>query len=330
LSCTHRSRSGHAASKQPTDWDISAIQRTKSWRSCAIDDGGRLHSARLRRRQLGRPARFGRAAAARGRLIEEDGKISNYQGGNGPDYWSGSQQPYGQQPQYPEQQPQYPEQQSPYGQQYSAPPYQDQYGSQYQQPYDQSQYQQPAAGYDQSQYQQPGAYPGQPYSTPGASPYGQPRRGSKAPFIILGVVAGVLVLACALTVTLVRLGSSDDDRDGDRAAPFNSPRPTAAPSAPPTGTTKPPAPTNTTANPSEESVEGDLDRYKTGDCLTITGADNTVEPAKCTDAGAYKVLLRRDGTIDDSVCDSTDATDVLWQDSEGVSDDLVLCIAKAR
>jgi hypothetical protein len=77
-------------------------------------------------------------------------------------------------------------------------------------------------------------------------------------------------------------------------------------------------------------VEGDLARFKVGDCLTITGAENNVNPAACTAGGAYEVLLRRDGTTDEKVCDSTDATEILYQDGVGTRNDLVLCVAPAK
>jgi len=74
---------------------------------------------------------------------------------------------------------------------------------------------------------------------------------------------------------------------------------------------------------------------KEGDCLTITGADNSVKPAKCTDAGAYKVFLRRDGVdaaTRQSVCDAVedDFTDILYVDAVGTSDDLILCVGPAK
>jgi hypothetical protein len=175
--------------------------------------------------------------------------------------------------------------------------------------------QQPMPQYPGAPYQ-----PGQPF--PGPVP-GQ-RSGSRTPLIIVGVVVGVLVLFCAAGVFIVGLGAAVDDSSGpERAAP-------AASTGPPASTrTAAPATPGTTNTPTEESIEGDLARFKAGDCLTITGADNTVNPARCTDSGAYKVLLRRDGTTDEKVCDSTDATDFLYQDGIGTSRDLVLCVALA-
>jgi hypothetical protein len=196
---------------------------------------------------------------------------------------------------------------------------------QYNQTYPQGPYQQQAPQYPFDPYQQPGIYPGQPFPPPGGQ--GRPSR-SRTPLIVIGAVLGVLVLVCAMGLFLVGLGSTAGDDTGDtgfeRADPVGtSERPTAAP----TGTPRNP---DGPASPTEESVEGDLARFKVGDCLTITGAENNVNPAKCTDGGAYKVLLRRDGTADEKVCDSTDATEILYQDGVGTSNDLVLCVAPAK
>jgi hypothetical protein len=193
-----------------------------------------------------------------------------------------------------------------------------------QQQYPQGPYQQPPQQFPPYQggpYQHPGVYPGQQFPPP---PHGRPSR-SRLPLIIGGAVLGVLVLVCAMGVLLVQLGSSADDDGGpQRAGPANTSQPPTS-----TPTTRPATP-DATNSPTEESIEGDLTRFSVGDCLTITGADNTVNPAKCTDSGAYKVLLRRDGTTDEKVCDSTEATDILYQDGTGTSKDLVLCVAPAK
>ena len=39
-----------------------------------------------------------------------------------------------------------------------------------------------------------------------------------------------------------------------------------------------------------------------------------------------KVLLRKDGTIDDSVCETTEATMSLYEDADGTARDFVLCV----
>jgi hypothetical protein len=189
---------------------------------------------------------------------------------------------------------------------------------QYDQPYPQGPYQQQVPQYPFDPYQQAGVYPGQPFPGPGGQ--GRPSR-SRTPLIIVGAILGVLVLVCAMGVLLVGLGSTAGDGAGsERADPVGA-------SERPTGTPRNP---DGSDSPTEESVEGDLARFKIGDCLTITGAENNVKPARCTDGGAYKVLARRDGTTDERVCDSTDATEILYQDGIGTSDDLVLCVARAK
>jgi hypothetical protein len=224
-----------------------------------------------------------------------------YPQGNPPDSWPQHNQPdpYGQQP-------------DPYGA----------YGQQQPDPY--AAYGQPPQSvpqYPSAPYQQPGGYPVQPYPAPVQGG----RSGSRTPMIILGVVVGVVVLICAAGIFLVALGASvDDDPGTDRAAASGS-------AAPPTSSqTASPTTPRTTGSATEEPIEGDLSGFKVGDCLTITGSENSVNPAKCTDSGAYKVLLRRDGTTDQTVCDDTEATDFLYQDGVGTSRDLVLCVAPAK
>jgi hypothetical protein len=137
--------------------------------------------------------------------------------------------------------------------------------------------------------------PGSPPSPP--SPPGPPspaRRGKALP-ILIGVLGMVLVLFVAAGFVAYRTFF-----DGVKA------------------------PSRTA-----EEVTGDLSRYKTGDCLSVDDATNNVEPATCSDAGAYKVLLRKDGTIDDSVCRSTDATMSLYEDADGTARDFVLCVGPA-
>jgi hypothetical protein len=182
----------------------------------------------------------------------------------------------------------------------------------------------PYAAYGQPPYQQPYQQPGGPPGQPFPGPVQGTRSNSRTPLIIVGVVLGVLVLFCAAGLFLVALGAVvDDDSGPERAGAAGSAEPPA-----PTRTATPSRP-GATNSPTEESIEGDLARFKVGDCLTITGAENTVNPAKCTDSGAYKVLLRRDGTTDEKVCDSTDATEVLYQDGVGTGRDLVLCVSPA-
>jgi hypothetical protein len=183
--------------------------------------------------------------------------------------------------------------------------------------------------YPQDPYQQqptvplppPYGYPAQPVPGPGMP--ARPSR-SRAPLIIVSAVLGVLVLMCAVGIFVARLAiTADDDTGSERADP---PPGTSASEEP----TAPPATADGTASPTEESVEGDLARFNVGDCLTITGPENTVNPAACSASGAYKVLLRRDGTTDEKVCDSTDATEILYQDGAGTSRDLVLCVVETN
>jgi hypothetical protein len=146
--------------------------------------------------------------------------------------------------------------------------------------------------------------PGQPFP---AGPPQPPKKRSKAPLII-GIVVGVLVLCCGGGALALALSGNDDKTS---AAGSGSP----SPSASSTGAT-------------EGDVTGDdLDQFKTGDCMTIENGTNEVTAAKCTVPGAYKVLLRKDYTVDDAACDDTDATDTLTSDQDGISHDLILCIA---
>lgn len=150
-----------------------------------------------------------------------------------------------------------------------------------------------------------------PMPGPGGPPYGpppEPKKKSRAPLII-GIVAGVVLLCCGGS-TIAYFVTDGGKTSGDASASGGV---TASPSS----------------SASEEGVDGDLDRYHNGDCLTVDG-DNNVAPAKCTDPGAYKVLLRKDGTISDSYCQDTDATTSLYQDVEGsTAEDFVLCIGPA-
>jgi hypothetical protein len=189
-----------------------------------------------------------------------------------------------------------------------------------QQPYPQGQYQ-PQEPPQYAPYQQPMGYPGQQFPAP-ANPRGA--RNSKTTWIILGAVVGGFLLCCVAGVVVVAVSPSDNSSGPDVASSAGA---TAT-----SGTTAPPTPTG---SPSSDDLEGDIDRYKEGDCLTITGADNQVKPAKCSDAGALKVFLRRDGVdaaTRQQVCDAVDddISDVLYVDAVGTSDDLVLCVGAAK
>lgn len=197
-----------------------------------------------------------------------------------------------------------------------------------------------------TQYDQP-PYPQDPYAPqqppppyPMATPYqqghpgtqfpgpGNPRpASSKTPLIIVGAVVGGFLLFCAAAVLTVGLTPSDKGAD-PAVAGSADPTETSGATATPTSAATP----TSTGSPSSYDLEGDLDRFKQGDCLTITGTDREVKPARCTDAGALKVFLRRDG-VDasrDDVCEAVDddTTDILYIDAVGTSDDLVLCVGE--
>lgn len=104
--------------------------------------------------------------------------------------------PYGQpQPPYGQPQPQSPYEQQ-WGQQppsqYGQPPY----GQPQQPPYGQQWGQQPPQDYTPTQYVAPPAYGAQP--VPGYAPPQQPRRSRRGLWIALAIIAGVIVLGCAV------------------------------------------------------------------------------------------------------------------------------------
>jgi hypothetical protein len=148
--------------------------------------------------------------------------------------------------------------------------------------------------------------------------------------IVVGVLAVVLVLCigggAAAYFFFVADGSPGD---GDRQAAVGSPTDVGSASATP-AVGAPAASSTPTKQPGgggEETVSGDLSGYRQGDCLTVDESDdNRVEKAECTDAGAYKVLLRKDGTLDDSVCANTRAEFTLSQDASGTARDFILCV----
>ena len=97
------------------------------------------------------------------------------------------------------------------------------------------------------------------------------------------------------------------------------------PSTAPTSTGKP------GTSPSTETVTGDpLNKFKKGDCLTLNDTTNEVKTAKCTDKTAYKLLMRKDGTTSETACSTVDSEQILYQVSDKVSEQLVLCIAKVK
>ncbi|GLI01402.1 LppU/SCO3897 family protein [Phytohabitans aurantiacus] len=143
---------------------------------------------------------------------------------------------------------------------------------------------------------------------PYAAPTPPPRKsgGGKA-LLIVGIAAGVLLLLCVGGGLIVAL-TADDLKLPDTSTTADA---GADPSA-------------------EEDIQGNIGKYKKGDCLTIN-ADNDVRAAECTAAGAYQVLLRKDGTTAESACADTGATESLYQDGAiGTKDDFILCIAPVK
>jgi hypothetical protein len=151
---------------------------------------------------------------------------------------------------------------------------------------------------------------------------------------VIGVLAVVLVLGIVGGAAVYFMFLAGDSLAGD--SPAGNDRPAAVGSPSSTGSASAVASTQTAAATSppaaqqgggEEAVSGDLSGFKQGDCLTVDEAkNNRVAKAKCTDTGAQKVLLRKDGTLDDAVCQSTEATFSLSQDATGSTRDFVLCV----
>jgi hypothetical protein len=165
-------------------------------------------------------------------------------------------------------------------------------------------------------------YPAPNQAVPPVAP--RARRGAALP-VLLSVLGVVLVLFVGAGVFAyrtffdgVKTSSGAPDRPAVTGTPAAVQPSTRSPGQQPAGPG------------TAEEVTGDLDRYKVGDCLTVDDATNNVAPAKCADAGAYKVLLRKDGTIDDSVCRNTDATMSLYEDADGTARDFVLCVGPAK
>jgi len=147
-----------------------------------------------------------------------------------------------------------------------------------------------------------------------------PSTNTTAVVLVLGIGGGAAVYFMFLT--------GDSPAGNDRPAAVGSTSPVGSAS---TGANTPTAPASsppaTQQGGGEEDVSGDLSGFKQGDCLTVDEAkNNRVEKANCTDAGAQKVLLRMDGTLDDAVCHSTEATFSLSQDATGTVRDFVLCV----
>jgi hypothetical protein len=191
-------------------------------------------------------------------------------------------------------------------------------------------------GYPQYPPQQPagpGGYPQQPADQnrppeyPAAPGFGQPagfppppvKKKSKLP-LILGLVAGAILLVCGLGVVAVLVAGQTDTDEPLAVATSGAPSASTSPA----GDAAPKASASSTLEP----IEGDLEKFKKGDCLTMTGADKKVDEAKCTAPGAYRVLLKKTGTLADAACEGTDASYILTNDVLGTSGDFVLCIGK--
>jgi hypothetical protein len=140
-----------------------------------------------------------------------------------------------------------------------------------------------------------------------------------------------VVLICGGGITAAVLLARKTGDDIAKSVPTVPAFPTDEPTTPDDNATTPDSTGTPTTDSSEESVQGDLDKFKTGDCLTIDEANNNnVEASSCTATGAWKVLKRQDGTTSDSACDGTDATESLYQDASGTTDDFVLCVAPVK
>ncbi|MFY1688314.1 LppU/SCO3897 family protein [Plantactinospora sp. WMMB782] len=170
-----------------------------------------------------------------------------------------------------------------------------------------------------SGYPAQGDYPSAPDSA-GQTGTPVPPKKSKAPLIV-GIVLGVLLLCCGGGTAAVLWAGDDEDPSNASAEQTPTPEPSAK-TTPPKGK---PSPT-----PEEDSVEGNLDQFKKGDCLTLDDSGK-VEEASCGARGALKVLLRKDGTISESACENTEYTQYLYQDGTiGTLQDFILCVAPAR
>jgi hypothetical protein len=134
-----------------------------------------------------------------------------------------------------------------------------------------------------------------------------------------------VLLVCGLGVAAIMV-AGDSPSDSPEAVATGS-DPTSPAQGKPSNA---PAKRTPSSAPDEEEIEGDLDGFQKGDCLTMTEDTNKVDDAKCTAPGVYKVLLRKNGTTNGSACDNTDATEYLTQDTVGTKDDFVLCIARMR
>ncbi|MGH3656224.1 MAG: LppU/SCO3897 family protein [Micromonosporaceae bacterium] len=80
-------------------------------------------------------------------------------------------------------------------------------------------------------------------------------------------------------------------------------------------------------------IPSTIDDVQAGDCITMEGTDDApdAKPAECNAKGAYEVLLRKDGTLDEKVCEKTDYTEVFMSDVIGeTSTDYILCVKPVK
>lgn len=118
--------------------------------------------------------------------------------------------------------------------------------------------------------------------------------------MIIGIVAAVIVLCCGGGALALYVGGDSITKAAEDAA-----------------------------SEAADDVPTNVDDVKTGQCITLEGTDDNpvAEPVKCTDPGAKKVLLRKDGTVDEAACKGTDYTEIYAADYEGgTSDDYILCV----
>jgi len=134
--------------------------------------------------------------------------------------------------------------------------------------------------------------------------------------LVLGIVGGALALCCVGGVVAVLVSNPQTDTTAGGTT-----SPTGGAAVPETGN-------------SDTEVRGDLDKLRKGDCFVekpgIIKDSPVIRKASCTDPGAYKVLLRVDGTIDESACDDTDYTSYYYQESDKKSRQYVVCVKEVK
>jgi hypothetical protein len=164
-------------------------------------------------------------------------------------------------------------------------------------------------------------YPGQdPYQSgpppgyPPQFPAPQTKPKSKVP-LVLGIIGGVLALCCVGGVVAVLVSNPQTDTTTGGTTP----------------TTRGAAPE---PSDSDITVRGDLDKLRKGDCFVekpgIIKDSPVVRKASCTDPGAYQVLLRVEGTIEESACEETDYTTYYYRDADKKADQYIVCVKEVK